>query len=180
MKQCSCCKVEKPFEEFQIDRSRRDGFLHRCKSCQAARDRRKYGITRDKQIADARRWNVQNPERYRDIQLRRSYGISLTEYNEMLGRQRGVCAVCRRADERALSVDHCHSTGQVRGLLCGACNRALGILEDDAARVEALAAYLKKQRPSQIPSLAALEADAPTDRQCPAYSMGSPGLLSCL
>lgn len=180
MKRCSCCKVEKPIEEFPIDRSKRDGFFHKCKKCLAAADRRRYGRTRDKQISQARRWNTNNPDRYKDIQLQLHYGISLADYNEMLKDQDGVCAICRKPDKRALSVDHCHTTNAIRGLLCGGCNRALGILDDDVNRVSAMVNYLRKQYPEQNQIHEVLEAAERADRQCPAYNKASPGLLSCL
>ncbi len=65
------------------------------------------------------------------------YGITLLEYEEMLEMQGGVCAVCGEAETvttklggaRLLSVDHCHETGRIRGLLCLRCNAVLGMLE---------------------------------------------------
>ncbi len=84
----------------------------------------------------------------------KKYGLTPEEYAAMLVAQGGVCAVCRRAEFAVnkvhgtplrLTVDHCHETGRVRGLLCGNCNRAAGMLRDDPVLVRALAAYLEKQ-----------------------------------
>lgn len=61
----------------------------------------------------------------RDRYLRKTYGLSLAQYNEMLRLQGGVCYICRRprkVDARPLNVDHDHRTGRVRGLLCFTCN----------------------------------------------------------
>jgi Recombination endonuclease VII len=74
------------------------------------------------------------PERDRKHRLKQKYGITIDEYFDMLIAQRGTCALCDRvsSDEThgVLSVDHCHVTNRVRGLLCSQCNRALGILGD--------------------------------------------------
>ncbi len=68
----------------------------------------------------------------RNGQLRRRYGISLWHYHQMLEDQQGTCAVCKTPPpaDRALVVDHDHTTGAVRALLCDRCNRALGFLRD--------------------------------------------------
>jgi Autographiviridae endonuclease VII len=70
------------------------------------------------------------------------YGISLAEYDALLAKQNGACAICRRRSTRMLCVDHCHVTGMVRGLLCHECNAALGYLKDDQASLVAALAYL--------------------------------------
>ena len=59
----------------------------------------------------------------RDMRLRRLYGITLRQYDLMLKRQKGVCAICRRVPKSVLHVDHDHKTLRVRGLLCYYCNR---------------------------------------------------------
>lgn len=71
------------------------------------------------------------------------YGITLDEYEAMEVAQNGCCASCGDAKKpgRKLDIDHDHKTGRVRGLLCGKCNRAFGMLNDDPERVMALVAY---------------------------------------
>jgi hypothetical protein len=70
------------------------------------------------------------------------YGISPAEYEALLAKQGGVCAICRKRSKQRLCVDHCHVTGMVRGLLCLKCNGALGYLKDDQASLVAALAYL--------------------------------------
>lgn len=72
------------------------------------------------------------------------YGITVDEYNVMLKAQGGVCKICRNeCDKRdVLSVDHCHKTGKVRGLLCHKCNAGLGAFGDNPNLVAAAAFYL--------------------------------------
>ena len=62
----------------------------------------------------------------RDRFLRKTYGITLTQYNEMFKEQNGGCWICHRPPKkRALHVDHNHKTGKIRGLLCHNCNYGL-------------------------------------------------------
>lgn len=84
------------------------------------------------------------------------YGISLPEFNEMLEKQGGVCAICGKPETkpsrhtgktRALCVDHNHQTGEVRGLLCDKCNRLLGVIESSDYSLETIQemlVYLEK------------------------------------
>lgn len=100
---------------------------------------------REKAKENSRAWKTANPERVAAHARKARYGISQEQYDEMVMRQRGLCAICGHADpKRALSVDHNHATGRVRALLCNACNRGIGLLEDNADRLEAAAAYLKE------------------------------------
>jgi hypothetical protein len=80
--------------------------------------------------------------RTRTKRLQKHYGLSDEEYDTLLARQGGACAICRRRLRGRLCVDHCHSTGLVRGLLCRKCNLGLGCLVDDAASLISAFAYL--------------------------------------
>lgn len=91
-----------------------------------------------------------NPDLYRNRNLQNQYGITLDEYNILHEGQGGLCAVCYKPETRAikgktipLAVDHCHITNRFRGLLCGACNVALGMLEENPDRMRALATYIE-------------------------------------
>lgn len=107
---------------------------------------RAYAKRQNEQRNERRR---KNPDIQRNHRMRHRYGISLEQYNEMLERQGGVCAVCGRAGhtKHPLHVDHDHETGQVRELLCGLCNAALGSLGEDLERIDALASYVRRWKP---------------------------------
>lgn len=77
--------------------------------------------------------------------MQRAYGITLDEYEALLTAQRGGCAICSgvNKDGRNLFVDHDHTTGAVRGLLCNLCNRALGNFRDSVDLLDAAITYLK-------------------------------------
>jgi hypothetical protein len=63
--------------------------------------------------------------------LKSRYGITLEDYEEMVIKQNGICAICGVIKKSKLHIDHNHTTGEVRGLLCGSCNRALGLMKDN-------------------------------------------------
>jgi hypothetical protein len=70
------------------------------------------------------------------------YGLTIKQYEAMLEEQGNRCAICHRASDKPLCVDHNHATGKVRGLLCWHCNIALGKLQDDPEVVRAALDYL--------------------------------------
>jgi hypothetical protein len=82
------------------------------------------------------------------------YGISVADYDEMLAAQGGCCAICygppTRGRER-FDIDHDHSTGVVRGLLCSNCNRAVGLLNDNALSAVRLARYIAGDNAAKQP-----------------------------
>ena len=83
-------------------------------------------------------------EKTRERQLKRLYGLTLLQYNQMLEKQYGRCKICGKTEERkSLHVDHDHETGRVRGLLCDDCNKALGFFHDDLALLYNAVDYLE-------------------------------------
>jgi len=87
--------------------------------------------------------------RKKDSELKRHFGITLSQYNEMSRLQDHKCAICRQPESTGasgqlikLAVDHDHKTGKIRGLLCQRCNKAIGLLGDSPAIVYAALGYL--------------------------------------
>lgn len=119
-----------------------------------------------------RRWKAAHPEivaesyrRYKQANklktytiarrnmLKNAYGLTIEGYKELLNKQSGACAICLCPETRklrgrvwSLSIDHNHTTGKVRGLLCAACNTALGMLREDPLRVHAMLRYIAEHR----------------------------------
>jgi hypothetical protein len=91
-------------------------------------------------------------EQMRTNHLRRRYTITAEEYDRLLMEQGGACPICgakpQDARRGALEVDHCHATGEVRGLLCGPCNRGIGQLGDSSALLRKAADYLDRHNRS--------------------------------
>lgn len=92
-----------------------------------------------------------DPTRYREYDLKRHYGLSKSKLSQMKAAQDNKCAICKQQEtyvirgiELSLAVDHCHESGKVRELLCGQCNRVLGMANDDPDRLRAAADYLDK------------------------------------
>ena len=74
--------------------------------------------------------------------LYKAYGLSGEEYSLMMDNQKGCCKLCEDSLE-VPNVDHCHTTGEVRGLLCNPCNQALGLIKDKISTLENMIEYLK-------------------------------------
>ena len=74
------------------------------------------------------------------------YGLDDETFTAMVVASQGLCDICDRP-ERRMHIDHCHSTGAVRGLICGDCNHVLGRVRDDPNVLRALADYLEKATP---------------------------------
>ena len=83
------------------------------------------------------------PARQWRYDLKSRYGITPLEYYRFFAQQNGVCGACGDPPgEKRLAVDHCHATGDIRGLLCAHCNVALGYLKHDPARTLMATQYL--------------------------------------
>ena len=120
-----------------------------CKSCGEMHLRNakhlKQGV-RSQECQNYRSWNWTGLDRW-DAIVRRTYGITLDDYERMLDEQGGGCAICGRTEKeegRRLAIDHCHTTNEVRGVLCGKCNQAIGMMDDDINRLKKAAKYLEK------------------------------------
>ena len=113
-----------------------------CKTCSTAW----HENNRTRDLANKKALYESKPKAYWERNLRNKYGLTVADYERMLLEQGGVCAVCKGPETRAgfqLGIDHCHATGKVRGLLCTACNTALGLLGDDWQRIQSLSEYIK-------------------------------------
>lgn len=116
---CSKCKVEKPFSEYQFRDAKQQIRRAECTAC-----------LKPASSIYARRGNL------------KKFGLTETCYEAMLQEQ-GGCAVCGGADtNKHLAVDHCHTTGKVRGLLCSKCNQGLGLFKDNPALLTKAAQYV--------------------------------------
>lgn len=121
-----------------------------CSECRRERDRERY-TDRKHQVAESSDLQMKRRSYDRDTNHQRRYGLKKGEYAEMLAVQNGVCAICeqpettvRKGTLMQLAVDHSHTTGERRGLLCNTCNRALGLLKDDAAVIHKFLDYLAR------------------------------------
>lgn len=104
--------------------------------------RRKNYYTKEYDRQATARYRLRNPNLHRIYTLKK-YGLTIDDYEALLKEQKGVCAFCKGdSNDKNMHVDHDHSTGKVRGILCGKCNRGLGYLGDDPQRLQAGIDYL--------------------------------------
>lgn len=159
MKRCSKCQLYLTLDRFANDSSAKDGKQTYCKDC-----RRVYSKTYREKHCECRstlnktwhvnnnelvktrrsKWRSHNSERIQAYRRKHKYGLSEVQYNELVDKQDGRCAICNSQPARPLFVDHCHKTGKVRGLLCHGCNILLGTAVDDIERLHAAINYLRK------------------------------------
>lgn len=108
-----------------------------CKSCY---DAQRVAANREHHNARKRDWAARNPDRRLATRRKYLYGIDQDTIVARFKAQDGLCKICLEGPAEHL--DHDHVTGQARGLLCGNCNRALGLFREDRARLARAIAYL--------------------------------------
>jgi hypothetical protein len=116
-----------------------------------ARSRQWSAENRERKRATGKAWALANPDRVLNSRMKR-FGITATQYKQLLADQGGVCAICGSADPKGrgrFAVDHDHAaeaSGElvVRGLLCSPCNLGLGYFYDDPEKLRAAARYLSE------------------------------------
>ena len=140
-KVCKKCGLEKPLIEFYKKKKDKSGndLAFPCKECRKSyrKERRKYC-----------------PIKRREEGLKHLYNITIDDYNKMLKFQNYKCAICStssinyrsRNGSTHFSVDHCHTTGKIRGLLCCICNIGLGNFKDNTDLLNRASMYLQFSR----------------------------------
>lgn len=132
-RRCSRCLEIKPLDAFGSNKWSKDGKRSHCKACR----------------------RQASADRHRETNLLQKYDLTLQEYDELIKTQGGVCACCGKPETaldtkgngklRPLSIDHCHISDAIRGLLCYRCNITLGILHENPERVKALLKYVEER-----------------------------------
>jgi hypothetical protein len=159
VKRCKRCTAVKPVDEFYAMKGTRDGRRPECKACTAAQRKRWYAANKQREIVRVTAWQRAHPDRVkasqlknreqrnrkmREIHLRNKFAFTPAQYDAMLARQQGGCAICGdppRADS-SLHVDHDHGTGEIRGLLCMRCNNGIGLLKENPRLLRRAATYV--------------------------------------
>lgn len=157
MRICVKCHHEKPLEQFK--KLHGEGYSGYCEGCRgSARKSMRRIKTKEQRTEAHRQWRKGNPkfEAYvRMYNLKYHAKITLEQYQELFDAQRGVCAICSGSHNESsrfknLHVDHCHTTGKIRGLLCANCNTALGLLKDSPLLLSKAIEYLGGQLNMQL------------------------------
>jgi hypothetical protein len=144
LKHCVRCNQWLSLGSFHARKVTWDGLHAYCAFCMSASAKKRYEQQKEKLLAQSAAWRRANPEKRKAIALRTKFGLEMEAYQRMLATQDGKCAICLRPAN--LDVDHCHTLGVVRGLLCRPCNTAIGSLGDDPDRMRAAAAYVEAHR----------------------------------
>jgi hypothetical protein len=162
---CTKCKEPKSVKAFHKHSGYKSGYRTDCSDCVSIYDKLRRAKPSYKARIVARReryreisklrsreWRERNKEKVRENNIKR-YGISLKAFEDMFNNQNGCCAICNlqlikfggpMQNEKA-HVDHCHVTGNVRGLLCGQCNIGLGAFKDSMKSLQNAIIYLGEQ-----------------------------------
>jgi len=120
---CSRCKEIKPHSAFSKDKTNISGLCTTCKECASFLSRKYH-----------KEYKAGTPEYVYSIKnrrLKKDYGITVEQYNEMLAIQNYKCKICDVDITEKPNLDHCHKTGKVRSMLCSNCNRGIGHLQDN-------------------------------------------------
>jgi hypothetical protein len=155
-KTCYKCNKSKTIDSFSKEKRSKDGLHCWCINCL-----RKYNRNYTRQ------WRKNNPDKTKEAELKRKrnpsyfsnnrknnikirHSITLEQYEQMLVKQNGVCAICGNPEmvenqyrQISLSIDHNHKTGKIRGLLCIKCNTLLGRIEGNLDLIPKFFEYLK-------------------------------------
>lgn len=153
MKFCNRCKNFKEHEDFSKNNKSRDKLDYYCKKCKNEYSKLYMKDPKNKHLKyeKIKRNRRNNPDLYKKIQrkydLKKKFNITLEQYNEILKKQNNCCDICKKSnlnEIKDLSVDHCHKTNKIRGLLCQNCNTALGLLKEDRQIFENGIKYINK------------------------------------
>jgi hypothetical protein len=144
MKTCFRCKLEKPFSDFFPNKKRKDNVSTYCKPCQLEYARTRYNNPENhKQIKMDRNLYLSNrKDSTRKWYLKTTYGLTQEEYSDLYAKSDGKCYICFESKSYYLHVDHNHTTGKIRGLLCHSCNVGIGMLKDSPELLSLAARYL--------------------------------------
>jgi len=176
-KTCNHCKKSKPIESYYLSKGAKDGHRPTCIECwrvihhrtseQNKEYREKYGKRiraydrerikpgykkKEKALYD-KRYRDSDIKKQKNWAMKRNFGITLDQYEQMFKNQNGLCGICFQPEVRKsirsdkpknLAVDHCHESGTVRGLLCQDCNTGVGLFKDSPLLMIKAAKYLKK------------------------------------
>jgi len=145
---CIHCNQEKLLSDFSF-REKRNTYYTICKKCIKI-----YHIKWYKQnYLRIKKLHQKNLKQIKNCVLKKRFGITLEQFNQILEEQNGVCAICGQEETRiqhngkisALAVDHNHVTGQIRGLLCSGCNVSLGRFKDNPKFLQNALNYLLRK-----------------------------------
>lgn len=141
MKQCPKCLQNKEWSEFSKEKNRPDGHSWQCKACNSEyrKTPERVAVRRKRDCSEAGK----RSSWFRQIKYK--YGLNKEQYLTLISKTPN-CEICNELFKGNPHIDHCHTTGKIRGLLCGNCNRAIGMLKEDKKILLSAIQYLDKNR----------------------------------
>lgn len=152
---CYLCTKEKCLSEFPKDKHNKDGHTYDCRVCRRQKEKLWRAENKDVVKEINFRSKDKRKEYYdseiginssRKAHLKRKFNITLEEYNKISEEQGHVCQICKKPEtcirNKFLCVDHNHTTGKIRGLLCNNCNRAIGLFAENTEFLKNAINYL--------------------------------------
>lgn len=150
MKMCRKCQIEKPLDGFYNQNNRKSTKMSNCKICVKKQANDWHKNNKERNLINVKRWTANNKEKHnrsmKKCKLKKFYNMTLEQYDNLVIFQSNKCAICDQKEKNDLSVDHNHITGEIRGLLCQMCNKALGLFKTDLGPelLEKAIKYIKK------------------------------------
>jgi hypothetical protein len=155
-KKCYVCCEDKSLDDFHLHSKSADGHQYRCKECAKQLAREWYRANKERSAKKVLAWQAANPEIVRETKrrhkVRTAYGLGWDEYLALVNERGDNCWICgkQEANRSYLSVDHCHETGKVRGLLCDRCNNGIARFKDDPKRIREAISYLADNSSTRV------------------------------
>lgn len=169
MKKCKKCLIDKKLDSFKKKKGGKLGVDSRCKECESThrkskeyrgRENKRKAFRKENELGynekiknGLKKYKSDNKEKVALVQknwfLKKLYGIDISEFDKMYNEQNGCCAICEKHQSllsKGLSVDHDHETGKIRKLLCGNCNTAIGLLDENILMFNKCIDYLIKHK----------------------------------
>ena len=134
-RECTKCHRDLPETSFYKQRSKKSGYKSHCKECVREQRREYYSTPQGYKYSIEKSWRDKGVE------------FTVEEYDNLLQEQELGCAICGAQSNKngtRLCLDHCHTTGKIRGLLCHYCNTSLGKFNDDIELLQSAIEYLKR------------------------------------
>jgi hypothetical protein len=161
MKKCIKCGVQKPLSDFHKKKDNKDGLQNACKHCRVFENKHQYTKNKQKRLIwqkdyyqnnsktikqYGKNWRKSNKNHSANYDLIRKYGITFEQKLEMVKIQNNKCAICENyfKNTRSAHVDHCHTTGKIRSILCSKCNTGLGLFRESQLYLKSAQKYLQK------------------------------------
>lgn len=144
---CKRCKKTMSHTKFYRDKGHNDGLSSWCIECSRKRQRARYETNKPKILGQSKDYYIKHGAKVRLLRQINRYGIDESHFVELVIRSQGLCDCCERQLETGgkaskLNIDHDHSTGLIRGILCTNCNTGIGMLGDDVDTLTKAIDYL--------------------------------------